>query len=265
MKKNYCYFYLNIFIIKKLYKELKLIKNLFRSFRQNIFKILVNSKGSKFSVNSKTTLIIAPHPDDETFGCAGLIFQKKNLNSKVYVLFLTGGEGSIKDFPKEEIKENRIKTSKNVCLKLKVDEVFNFDIEDGKIDSKDIQTQNKLKKLILEKEIKEVYVTHEFENWSDHNQASKLAFNVVSRIKINIKLYYYWVWIWYSLGFRELKKLNLENSFFINLKKESYLKQKLINMYLINKSKNGIPYCGDLPRLFLKAFTKNIEVFERII
>jgi hypothetical protein len=35
-------------------------------------------------------------------------------------------------------------------------------------------------------------------------------------------------------------------------------------MYLNNKSKNGIPYCGELPILFLNAFKKNIEVFEKI-
>ena len=242
-----------------------MIKDLFRDFRQNIFKILVKNKGSKFSISSKTSLIIAPHPDDETFGCVGLISKKKNLNSKVYLLFLTNGDNSIKDFSKEEIKENRVKTSKEVCEKLNIDEVFYFDIDDGKIDSEDKQIQTKLEELILEKEIKEVYVTHEFENWSDHNQASKLAFEIVSKTKGDIKLYYYWVWVWYSLGFKELKNLDLENSFFLDIKVESPLKQDLINIYINNKSKDGNSYCGELPKLFLKAFKKDIEVFEQKI
>lgn len=242
-----------------------MIKNLFRDFRQNIFKILVKTRGNKFDVNSETSLIIAPHPDDETFGCAGLILQKKNLNAKVYVLFLTNGDDSIKDFSKEQIKENRVKTSKRVCKKLNIDEVFYFDIEDGKIDSQNKSIQNKLESLILEKEIKELYVTHAFENWSDHNQASKLAFEIVTKIKGDIKLYYYWVWVWYSVSFKEFKKLDLKNSSFLDIKKESSLKQKLINIYLDNKTNDGKAYCGELPKLFLKAFKRNIEIFEQKI
>lgn len=242
-----------------------MIKNLFKITRQIILKILIKNKGQKFTVSNNNTLIVAPHPDDETFGCAGLIIKKKKLHTKIFVLFLTNGEGSIEDFSKDKIKENRIKTSKIICEKLKVDKNFYFDIEDGKIDSKDIDIKNKLKNLIVENDIKEIYVTHEYENWSDHNQASLLTFDVLKEMNNNIKLYYYWIWVWYSLGFKELKKLDLNKTFFLDIKNESVLKQKLINMYLENKTNDGKSYCGELPKLFLNAFKKNIEVFEEKI
>lgn len=38
-----------------------------------------------------TTLVIAPHPDDEVFGCGGLIHRLKAHRKKVYVLFMTVG------------------------------------------------------------------------------------------------------------------------------------------------------------------------------
>lgn len=45
---------------------------------------------------NKKVLIIAPHPDDEVFGCGGLIAKLNRLDSEVYVLFVTVGE--TKDF-----------------------------------------------------------------------------------------------------------------------------------------------------------------------
>ena len=47
----------------------------------------------------RTLLIIAPHPDDEIFGCGGLIHRVKNAGGKVYVLYLT--VGTTKDFSKK--------------------------------------------------------------------------------------------------------------------------------------------------------------------
>jgi LmbE family N-acetylglucosaminyl deacetylase len=38
-----------------------------------------------------TTLVIAPHPDDESLGCGGTIAQLRQLNLPVYVLFVSDG------------------------------------------------------------------------------------------------------------------------------------------------------------------------------
>jgi LmbE family N-acetylglucosaminyl deacetylase len=43
------------------------------------------------ALNSVTALVIAPHPDDEIFGCGGTIHRVKAAGGKVYVLFMTVG------------------------------------------------------------------------------------------------------------------------------------------------------------------------------
>lgn len=48
---------------------------------------------------NRTLLVVAPHPDDEIFGCGGLIHAIKRAGGKVYVLFLT--VGTTKDFSKK--------------------------------------------------------------------------------------------------------------------------------------------------------------------
>ena len=50
---------------------------------------MIDLKGQKI-------LIIAPHPDDEVFGCGGLIIRAKKEGSEVYVLYLT--VGTVQDF-----------------------------------------------------------------------------------------------------------------------------------------------------------------------
>ena len=50
-------------------------------------------------LNNERLLIIAPHPDDEVIGCAGLISKIKAGGGKVFVLFLT--IGATKDFSRK--------------------------------------------------------------------------------------------------------------------------------------------------------------------
>lgn len=242
-----------------------MIKNIFRNYRQNLFKKTILKTKNSFEVTNKNSLIVAPHPDDETFGCAGLIYEKKSLGSKVYVVFLTNGEGSLENISKDEISKNRVETSTKVCEKLSVDDIYYLNIEDGKINSKDQNTVNLLKDIIEKNHIQEVFSTHYCEGWKDHTEASFLVKNTLKKVDKNIEFYNYWVWYWFSVSIKTFKNSNLENTYFLDISNNSDKKFELINMYLINKSKNGIPYCGELPRLFLKAFKKNIEVFERII
>lgn len=48
------------------------------------------------TLESMTALVIAPHPDDEIFGCGGIIHRLKAAGSKVYVLYIT--VGTTRDF-----------------------------------------------------------------------------------------------------------------------------------------------------------------------
>ncbi|HEX7456638.1 MAG TPA: PIG-L family deacetylase [Candidatus Nanoarchaeia archaeon] len=48
------------------------------------------------SVENKTLLVVAAHPDDEVLGCGGLISKIKEAGGKVFILFLTNG--TTKDF-----------------------------------------------------------------------------------------------------------------------------------------------------------------------
>lgn len=67
-------------------------------------------------------LVIAPHPDDEVVGSAGLIQKVKNAGGKVYIHFLTIGD--TKDFSKKGLStgDERKKEIKKVANFLKYDD-----------------------------------------------------------------------------------------------------------------------------------------------
>jgi LmbE family N-acetylglucosaminyl deacetylase len=41
-----------------------------------------------------TTLVVAPHPDDDALGCAGLMMQRHQAGARLHVVYLTDGAGS---------------------------------------------------------------------------------------------------------------------------------------------------------------------------
>lgn len=69
----------------------------------------------------KKLLIVAPHPDDEIFGCGGLIQRIKKGGGKVYVLYLT--VGTTKDFSKKghSTLDERIREIEHVAKLMKFD------------------------------------------------------------------------------------------------------------------------------------------------
>ena len=53
---------------------------------------LLNTEGLSRDLGS--ILVIAPHPDDESLACGGLIALLKAQKQEVYILYMTNGEAS---------------------------------------------------------------------------------------------------------------------------------------------------------------------------
>ncbi len=71
--------------------------------------------------SDRTLLVIAPHPDDEIFGCGGLMYRVKKAGGKVYVLYLT--VGTTKDFSRkgQSTLVERMKEIERVAKFMKID------------------------------------------------------------------------------------------------------------------------------------------------
>lgn len=246
-----------------------MIKNSFRYFRQLVLRSRV-SKTIPLIVTNNSILVIAPHPDDETFGCGGLITQKIQDGADVYILFLTNGENSLPTLSQELIMDNRRQSAFNAVKAMGVSEtnVLWMDLPDGSIPrlgSDDFDAlRDHLLKTIESLEIKEVYTTHYLDGWSDHIAGYELAIEALRKSEQKIDLYLYWVWTWYYLSIRRSLTLPWKRIFLLPIQSAFETKQTALEIYYNAKTPNGEPYMGNLPKMFLKAFEWPYEVYEKV-
>lgn len=242
-----------------------MIKESLRYFRIKFFKYLFKSQ-EEFKITNKSCLIIAPHPDDEIFGCGGLILKKLKLNSQVYILYLTNGEKSLKNFDKTDIIINRKRAINCITNKLrfKKENIFFYNLSDGNIPRKNDKEFNNaiknLKKLIESLQIKEIYVPYFLEGWSDHIAAYEMG-KELKKLNKDLDLFFYWVWSLYYLNFKSLKKIEWNSVNILNIERTLKYKKELIECYLNIKTSNGLPYVGDLPKNFLRIFNFCFEIY----
>jgi len=73
------------------------------------------------SLKHKKLLVIAPHPDDEIFGCGGLIYRIKQAGGQVHILYLT--VGTTQDFSKrkQSTMEERLREIDRVAKFMRFD------------------------------------------------------------------------------------------------------------------------------------------------
>lgn len=243
------------------------VKDIFRLLRQRFFRHKV-SQTNPMSLTDKSMLVVAPHPDDETFGCAGLIAQKLKLGAEVSVVFLTNGENSLANVPQEEIKLYRQKSAKDAAKILGVSTIYFLGLKDGAIPRKNdesfVDAVKKITQIIEEVTPLELYCTHAHESWSDHNAAAELTIVALQKLDKPISLYMYWVWVWFSVPLKRMNVLNFSQTYHLSIGDVMKTKKEAIDCYLNALHVSKEPYCGRLPKMFLKAFEWPYEVFEKV-
>jgi LmbE family N-acetylglucosaminyl deacetylase len=196
-------------------------------------------------------LIIAPHPDDEIFGCAGLIQKRIHEKKEVHVIILSGGEGSHAGCCKID---NRKLINTRRSLSVKASEILNLPVNqlhfmnypDGGIHFNHPETGH-LKELIHTLRPDAIFVPHTKEGWSDHIEAGTIIRKLLSNTPA-IEIYEYCVWFWYYFSW----KSDWKNAYLIKMNKtEHQLKNKAIDAYILPKAPCGKPWSGVLPATFI--------------
>jgi LmbE family N-acetylglucosaminyl deacetylase len=162
--------------------DLKIIRSVIDS---RVFHKAITPVNIKVPSN-KRILVMAPHPDDEILGAAGLIINGKNNNCHVTVIYLTSGSNIDSD--------TREKEARSVCDKANIDSIYFLHIEDGDIGSIDINTTD-LQKIIDFCDPDIVSLPFIFDEHDDHVHTNKLISQVFFK---NSKKVDFWAYQIYS-------------------------------------------------------------------
>lgn len=251
---------------------LDLIKYIVKYFNLVIIKKKVYTFAKTQIPSYKSILVIAPHPDDEILGLGGIIQQTITSGGKIFLLYLTDGEGSGVWQDKEEIKRHRIAISESVCEQLGInqDSITRLHLADGAVPFPGKEgfdpTVKKLAEIIDLVKPEAVFATHKFDYWPyDHVACANLAMEARNQSTSKPQLWYYWVWAWYNLQLNQLHSLINKNYYRVDITSEFKAKKEFISQYFNGMTITGLPWSGVLPKALLKAFDYPVEIIERII
>jgi LmbE family N-acetylglucosaminyl deacetylase len=120
---------------------------------------------------TKTVLVISPHPDDESIGCGGAIASHTQRGDRVVVAFLTSGELGLKHLPKEEAWAIREAEAQAAAVVLSIARIDFLRQPDWYLNLHITAAASHLKPLLDLEMPRRIYVPHAAE-WHPDHQAS---------------------------------------------------------------------------------------------
>ncbi len=236
------------------------IKIFIRSLLPKIYRS--QASHCKALVLNNNILILAPHPDDEVFGCGGFIAQQVAEGNAPHVIVLTGGGGSHRGCcstsESDIISARRKLTHKAISvLGLPESHLHELDFTDGDISEGNAAEKKKLESLISEINPDVILVPHHGEGWSDHLAVRDLGIELAN----NAEIYEYCVWMWY---YRQ-KHLDWQNAYVLKMTVAEHQKKlDAIWAYHSALAPCGKPWVGVLPELFIESNSTKLELFFKI-
>jgi LmbE family N-acetylglucosaminyl deacetylase len=205
-------------------------------------------------------LIVAPHADDETFGCGGIIALKRRRDVPVTVVILTDGAASDPDREPAELIRLRQTEARAATALLGVPptEVIFLGGPDGGMIALPADRRaamvRQLAEVIAEKKPAEIFVPHRYDHHEDHEAANSMTRDAVAEAGVTAELLEYPIWmLWWAPLNRRAGQLALEGARRIDLGPAAAQKSAAINIY-----RSQLP---EMPRKFMTQFTGGFELF----
>ncbi len=149
-------------------------------------------------------VVFAPHPDDETLGCGGLIALKKRLGVRVQVVFLTDGRHSHGRFLNTQtLVSLRQSEALAACAVLGVnaDDVHFFGYPDHGLHEHIIDAQERAETILMQMPESQVFLPYRRDVIRDHLVTGDIARAAAAACTAAqgrpMQLFEYPVWFWY--------------------------------------------------------------------
>jgi len=213
----------------------------------------------------KSALVIAPHHDDETFGCGGLIALKRDAGIAVSVLVITDGRqshGHVAGVDLDAMVETRRRELLQACSILGVAEqdVHLMSLPDQgvyRLGPEEFQlAANAIAAMITALHPQELYVNHRNDRHPDHEAVFRLVKEAIQIANVPVDLLEYPIWLIWNGPYRwNTTPDDLKGALRLDVRSVQDRKNRAIAAYA---SQHAI-----LPKGFLEQFTQGYELFFR--
>jgi LmbE family N-acetylglucosaminyl deacetylase len=147
------------------------------------FTLLASSPASPSGeIPVGATLVIAPHPDDETLGCGGMIATRAAEGRRVVVVVVTDGRALFRRFGVTDPSELDVSAMRKAETLRAVEilganprDVRFLDFENERLAEQRAEAGRRLEAILSELSPSEVYVTSPFEGHREHVLANELT------------------------------------------------------------------------------------------
>ena len=161
--------------------------------KKNILKRLINKLNSNnelqypvpLDIKNMKNLIVAPHPDDELFGCFSILNDHSCQND---ILLITDGEKGIANLTEEETRFIRNREFLDCCSNLNVTGIYYKHLPDSNLNDRILSKGIDVNDL----EYDNIFVPNILDLHPDHYMCSRFFLKVANFQKTNI--YFYEVW-----------------------------------------------------------------------
>jgi len=140
--------------------------------------------GETTRVSARQALVLAPHFDDDVFGCGGLLAQLAAAGAEVCVLFLTDGSGGAEPIPdRRAYAERRHNEAVRALEILGITQVEFLDLPDGSLAAHIDKAAEGIRRALLDRRPDLLLSMSPLERTSDHRAAFAALFNVLSPLR----------------------------------------------------------------------------------
>ncbi|HWA28483.1 MAG TPA: PIG-L family deacetylase [Lacunisphaera sp.] len=171
--------------------------------------ILLRAGSRPFEVREETTVVIAPHQDDEALGCGGIIARKRNEGVPVHVIFITDGSASHPGHSRVTAEElallRRTEAMRALaCLGVERTAVHFLEEPDGTLNvispGRREALVSRLAGLLASLGPAEVFLPCQPDGSSEHDATFDFVIDAILRCGVRPDIWEYPVWSWWNPG-----------------------------------------------------------------
>ena len=145
-----------------------------------------------WSPNSNPVVVVAAHPDDETFGAGGLIYSCARAGCDITVITVTDGEGARTDLAQPGIIRRRELRAALSCLSDRYIQWHRLGMPDGNVVSHEASLERALKTWLPADAT--LIAPFEYDGHPDHESVARVCMTLGQRRNLSVLRYPIWAW-----------------------------------------------------------------------